>query len=259
MKTLSNRRNDRIRIATVVMASLFAATVTNAEDNDEKKTDQKSKSQLIDKESRKAIERALASKLPENIKEQILKALDNVETGDIEIDVEMNEAPEGTIKVETITIGKGMILGPDGDVSEFKWQGPGKKILDEMDPAIRKRILHVMKGGTNGKKPQSMYLKAGPVDVRTDAKIVVVDSDGKTETFAFGDDEDSPNLEEILPQIPKRLAEKMAAGRLNALLHRTENASDIKKEKNSDLNKKLDAILNRLTKIEAELETLKAK
>lgn len=259
MKITINRNWLRNAFATLVVAGLFTTTAAYAEENEAPV--EKTKSKLIDKDTFEEIEKSLPSDLPKKIKEKILKAIESADLQNIEIDVDEDVDQDGgkSVEMQVITFGKGMILEPDGQVSDFKWEGPGKSNLKGMDSAIRERILSVMKDNADGRKVESINVKDGSVEVKREGKIVVVNSDGDMKTFYFGDGEDSQKLEDILPELPKRLAEQRA-GHLKSLALRSRMGEAKKRQvKTTDVESKLDAILDRLTKIETELETLKAK
>ncbi len=291
MKMIMHGRS--ILAASVMLATAFSLgslptnavqaqekTETKDSDGKAKESAEQSKVQLenaaealVESEVVIAIEKALPKDMPESIRLRIMDAVQKSDgaLGDKNIEIRINSdldglAKDGTAKVRTFKFGKGVILGPDGKMSEFKFEGPDGKGLENLAPEIRDRFRAVLTQGTGKKEgvvvPGTRTIKlAGS----RHGKIVVVGADGKMQTYAFGEGEENADLKGVLAKLPAELANKIRRGpmKVDVEVVERQKAGNPGGSRTggplSRLEKKLDAILSRLDQLESDVHELKDK
>lgn len=271
-----------LSLSSLTSSAVQAQEKTETKDSDEKAKESAEQSKvqlenavevLIESEVVTAIEKALPKDMPESLRLRIMDAVQKSDgaLGDKNIEIRINSDSDGTAKdgpakVRTFKFGKGVILGPDGKMSEFKFEGPDGKGLENLAPEIRDRFRAVIKQGTGGKEGDVVQeTRTITLDGSRHGKIVVVGADGKTQTYSFGDGEENADLKDVLAKLPAELANKIRRGPMDVDVDAVEG----QKAENSGgsrtggpllrLEKKLDAILSRLDQLESDVNELKDK
>ena len=192
--------------------------------------------------------------------------------------------------IEATIVGRGVIIGPDGEKKEFNFGDPAanNESLKNLPNEIRIRVEKAIKDATNraglgqgimigpdgakkyfklGENPQfNEALKNLPEEARkrveeamknvgnisirsTGGRAIVIDANGEKKEIRFGDGDFNEEIDvQVMSELPKAIQQK---------IQRTKQAQ-ARSERNGDsLAEKLDLILQRLDKIEAEIDELK--
>ena len=172
--------------------------------------------------------------VPEAVRKQMMAAIKQggLPVG-IQLEIESGENPGGVMKRIAIPLNLDALL-----------KGNGKELQNRLGPEVRKQLLEAMKGIDAKGMTQGSF----------QGHAVVIGPDGKKQEFRFGNDQE-------IKQSPKKLqaAVKKGATKSASSESKASASSESKAGASSDDNiaKALNQILNRLDKIEADLQTLK--
>lgn len=161
--------------------------------------------------------------VPEAVRKQVMAAIKQggLPVG-IQLEIESGENPGGVMKRIAIPLNLDALL-----------KGNGKELQNRLGPEVRKQLLEAMKGIDAKGMTQGSF----------QGHAVVIGPDGKKQEFRFGNDQEIKDQE--IKQSPKKLQAAVKKGA-------TKSASS-----DDNIAKALNQILNRLDKIEADLQTLK--